>query len=165
MTNQSAKWDLRILGLAELVGKWSKDPATKVGAVITNGKRVISLGFNGFSQGVDDNPERYNDREEKLKLIIHAEMNAILFAEHPITGYTLYCTPFLPCVRCAAIVIQTGIARVVSWNDDLENSKWAEDFKKADVLYGEAGVIVSTYNRQQNISDGTFEGSWNVKHV
>jgi hypothetical protein len=34
MNNSEHKWDLRFLELAELVASWSKDPSTKVGAVI-----------------------------------------------------------------------------------------------------------------------------------
>jgi len=42
------KWALRFLGLASYISKWSKDPSTKVGAVIAQGNRIVSLGYNGF---------------------------------------------------------------------------------------------------------------------
>ena len=75
------KWDLRLLGLAKHVAEWSKDPSTKVGAVIADQKhRVLSLGFNGFARGVKDLAQRLDDRETKYDMIIHAERNAILFA-------------------------------------------------------------------------------------
>jgi dCMP deaminase len=42
-------WDLRFLTLAKTVSTWSKDPSTKVGAVIVDkNRRVVSLGYNGF---------------------------------------------------------------------------------------------------------------------
>jgi dCMP deaminase len=45
----SPKWIVRFLDLARTVSQWSKDPSTKVGAVIAdNQQRVVSLGFNGF---------------------------------------------------------------------------------------------------------------------
>ena len=57
------KWDLRLLGLAEHVAQWSKDPSTQVGAVIADKKhRVLSLGFNGFARGVRDLAERLENR-------------------------------------------------------------------------------------------------------
>ena len=66
------RWDLRFIEMASLVASWSKDPSTKVGAVITNDKNhVVSLGFNGFPRGVED---RLNvNRETKLARTIHAE--------------------------------------------------------------------------------------------
>ena len=64
------KWDKRFLGMAQLVSIWSKDPSTKVGAVITDGtKKIISLGYNGLPQWVDDNEEILSNREEKYKYI------------------------------------------------------------------------------------------------
>src|SRR3990172_2103187 len=79
-------WDSRFLRLAEFVAQWSKDPNTKVGAVIVDGThRIVSLGFNGFPRGVDDD-ERLRNRELKLKLMVHAEMNAILFAGRALDG-------------------------------------------------------------------------------
>ena len=55
------KWDRRFLGLAAHVAEWSKDPSTQVGAVVANGKKVVSLGFNGFPQGMSDD-HRLHDR-------------------------------------------------------------------------------------------------------
>jgi dCMP deaminase len=66
------KWDCRFLEMAELVGSWSKDPSTKVGAVIVDkDRRIVSTGYNGFPQGIADRSELLNDREKKYKLIVH----------------------------------------------------------------------------------------------
>ena len=73
------KWDKRFLKLARHKAQWSKD-ATKVGCVITQGKQDKYFGYNGFPQNVEDSPERLSDYELKHKLVIHAEMNAILSA-------------------------------------------------------------------------------------
>lgn len=46
------KWDARFLDLAVFIGDWSKDPSTKVGAVLVRPDRTIAgLGFNGFPRG------------------------------------------------------------------------------------------------------------------
>ena len=59
------KWNMRFLEMAKMVGSWSKDPSTQVGAVIVDDdRRVISLGYNGFPKGVADN-QRLDDRKEK----------------------------------------------------------------------------------------------------
>jgi dCMP deaminase len=132
-------WDIRFLQLAALAASWSKDPSTKVGAVITRPDRTIaSVGFNGFPRGVVDSAERYADRELKYKMIVHAEMNAILTAREPLHGYTLFTWPFMPCACCAGAVIQSGIKRVVSIEDC--NPRWIESFALTRKLFCEADV-------------------------
>ena len=37
------KWDKRFLELAKLVGSWSKDPSTQVGAVIVDDNKKLYL--------------------------------------------------------------------------------------------------------------------------
>lgn len=107
------KWDRRFMEMARLVASWSKDPSSQVGAVITRGKFVISVGFNGFPQGIADTSERLENREIKYPTILHAEVNAILSARQDIRGCTLYVTPYMPCPQCAAMVVQSGITRIV----------------------------------------------------
>ncbi|MBT7127172.1 MAG: CMP deaminase, partial [Candidatus Thioglobus sp.] len=81
--NALDKWDKRYLGLAAEVSTWSKDPSTQVGAVTVGSKKeVLSQGFNGFPRGIDDSDERYNNRDTKYKLVVHAEMNAIYNATY-----------------------------------------------------------------------------------
>lgn len=133
------KWDSRFLSLAELVGSWSKDPSTKVGAVITDkDRRVVSVGFNGFPKGMDDSPERYADREFKYAHVIHAERNALLFASRDVRGCTVYTTPFMPCSQCAVLLVQAGITRVVAPN--VTNERWVKDFARTQQLFAETGV-------------------------
>lgn len=77
MTN----WPERYLALADFISGWSKDPSTKVGAVLFRlDGSIISMGYNGFPRGVDDDPALLADRSVKLKMTIHAEENAILAA-------------------------------------------------------------------------------------
>lgn len=138
------KWDKRFLELARLVSTWSKDPSTKVGAVITDSnKKIISVGYNGLPPYVDDSPEILNNREEKYKFIIHAEVNAVLTAAKDLTGYTIYTYPFLTCTQCAAMVIQAGIMRVVSYKclDD----RWIPRIEDSKKLLEKASVEVVEY--------------------
>lgn len=137
----TTKWDKRFLGLAKLVGSWSKDPSTKVGAVITDyNNRVLSIGFNGFPQGVKDCEKRLLDREQKYDIIVHAEANALMFANTSLEGCTIYTWPFEPCSRCAGLIIQSGITRVVSViNSD---QRWEKNFTLARQLFDESGIIL-----------------------
>lgn len=131
-------WDRRFLDMAALVSTWSKDPSTKVGAVITRGKFVVSLGFNGHPSGVEDSIARLHDREMKYKTIIHAELNAILSAHQPLAGCTLYVVPFMPCSNCGAVIVQAGIKRVVTFENN--NERWAESFEITRTIFAEAGI-------------------------
>jgi dCMP deaminase len=131
-------WDQRHLQHAQYISTYSKDPSTKVGAIITNGKRIVSVGYNGFPQRVLDSPERLKDREVKYKMVVHGEVNAMHFAECSIQGFTLYTYPFMPCSVCAGQVIQRGIRRVVAPFND--NERWAESFVLTRAMFKEAGV-------------------------
>ena len=53
LTNRE-KWDRRFLRLAREVASWSKDPSTKVGAVLVDplDNTIVSLGYNGFPRRV-----------------------------------------------------------------------------------------------------------------
>ena len=138
------KWDNRFLDMAKLVSTWSKDPSTKVGAVIVDpSNRLVSVGYNGFPKHVTDN-ERLLDREKKYDIIVHAEVNAILFANKKVNGCTLYTWPFQPCPRCAGLIIQSGISRVVSIRN--RNPRWVDDFITAKQLLLEASVKLDIYD-------------------
>lgn len=137
----SLKWDYRFFALAAFVASWSKDPSTKVGAVIVDRRhRVLGFGYNGFARGVHDSEERYANREEKLKRIVHAEVNAMLNAART-EGCILYCT-FCPCAQCASLIVQAGISRVVCRKSP-SDERWLEDQKLAKEILIEGGVEVS----------------------
>jgi dCMP deaminase len=143
------KWDTRFLGLAAYISAWSKDPSSQVGAVITDGNRIISLGYNGFAAGVEDKQERLDDRDCKLNLTIHAEENAMIFAKRDLSGCTVYVT-HPPCPRCASKLIQEEVGRIVyiAPSEDFL-SRWAEDLKLSSEMYREAGVEVTSYAMEQ----------------
>ncbi len=150
----SVKWDTRFLGLAAHVSAWSKDPSSQVGAVITDGNRIVSVGYNGFAAGVEDRTERLTDRNCKLNLTIHAEENAMIFAKRDLTGCTVYVT-HPPCPRCASKLIQEEVGRIVciAPSEDFL-SRWADDLKLSQEMYQEAGVEYSSYDLEQiNVDD------------
>jgi len=140
---KNTRWHKRFLDMAKLISTWSKDPSTKCGAVIVDPqKRVISMGFNGFPAGTNDDSDLYQNREQKYKRIIHAEKNAILFAKQDLTGCSIYVWPMLPCTQCAAAIIQSGIKKVIIPEISERNKvdRWGEDFKETQKLLGEAVV-------------------------
>lgn len=149
----SERWDRHFLGLAMYHSQMSKDPSTRVGSVIVGPDReLLSAGFNGFPRGIADTPERLADRETKLKLVVHAEMNALLAAAR--TGMRLKgCTLYLaatddsglvwggpPCTRCVVEIIQVGIKEIVSYPVKSIPSRWHTDLATARRLIDEAGI-------------------------
>lgn len=137
-----ADWDRRFLDMAARVAEWSKDPRRRVGAIIVDAKnRVVSTGYNGLPRGVDDSPAILANQEEKLRRIIHAEANALLFAHRSVEGCTIY-TTYPPCAQCAAMLIQAGIARVVHPLDVERSPRRAADWASATAMLAEASVPV-----------------------
>lgn len=131
--------------LAYLIAERSKDPSTKVGAVICDSYgRIISVGYNGFPRGVYDYPVRYENRELKYSLVVHAEVNAILNATqslcHGGESYTMFVTH--PCCNeCAKLIAQTNIKTVYY---DEASPEFMERFKdKFDItklIFSEAKI-------------------------
>ena len=126
-------WDARFMRLAREVSTWSKDPSTKVGAVLVRDKRIVATGYNGFPQGMVDD-DRLDNREVKYKRVIHAEQNCLLYAGIDRSrGGTIYIYGMRgPCNHCAKHLIQAGLRRVVccgpepraDWSVELEDSKF-----------------------------------------
>jgi len=145
MTN-IPKWDYRFLELAKHVASWSKDPSTKVGAVIVNPttKQVVGMGFNGFARGVEDTEERLNDRSKKLELTVHAEVNAVLNATTSVRGCVIYVYPtiMIPacCARCAGVIVQSGIKAVLGYHCPNPSERWMVQSELSSLILKEGGV-------------------------
>lgn len=137
------KWHIRFLELAEFIAQWSKDPSTKVGAVIVDEKRrIVSTGYNGFAIGVDDSENRLVDRTIKYPIILHAEENAMSFAKQNLDNCSLYVSGLPPCAHCASLIIQSGIKNVYAWNLDIPE-RWKDSINLTNQLFCEAGVKLS----------------------
>jgi dCMP deaminase len=137
-------WHNRFLELAKFISTWSKD-STKVGAVIVDPKtkQVVGIGYNGFPRGVEDSEDRYANRETKLKLIVHAEVNAILNANKSVQGCDLYVYPtmMIPdvCPDCAKVVAQSGIKRVFYYKGKTAE-RWQELAKYSKLIFDESNI-------------------------
>jgi dCMP deaminase len=133
------EWHERFLTLAEHIAQWSKDPSTKVGAVIVDPqRRIVSTGYNGAPQSVSDVADV--PRERKLMRTLHAEANAILFAKRDLTGCTIYVTHH-PCAHCAAMIIQAGITTVEFRAAEFgSGDHWNGSMYEAQLMMTEGGV-------------------------
>lgn len=99
-----------MIDVAKVIAQKSKATRLKVGAVIVDSKnRILSTGYNGTPYKTSNICEENNTT---LPHVLHAELNAILFAKQPLDGATLYIT-HSPCIHCAACIIQSGITTVI----------------------------------------------------
>ena len=135
-----SKWDLRFLSLAKHISTWSKDPSTQVGAVIADpDNRITGIGFNGFARGVQDLSERLDDRETKVKMVLHGEENALIFARVT-RGCTMFVYPLPPCPHCMSLMAQHRIDRVVMPKVDLkDSSRWSPELSMK--IADEVGIL------------------------
>jgi|TARA_R110002153_G_scaffold52758_1_gene147688 dCMP deaminase len=142
------KWKKRYLKLAKEISTWSKDPSTKVGAIIVGSKgQVISQGYNGFPRGVFDDIERYENREDKLKYVVHAEANAIYNAAQngsALNGSYLFVHGLPVCNECAKAIIQVGIKHIIvsKTSTTKDNPKWKKSFELTKQMFEEADIEI-----------------------
>lgn len=136
-------WDSRWIDMAALAATWSKDRSRTCGAVIVDNRNaLVSIGWNGFPRGVNDDVEARHERPAKYKWTEHAERNAIYNAAangHPTKGCTMY-LPWYPCADCARAIIQSGITAVVCVEPDWSDPVWAADFEMVREMLAECGL-------------------------
>lgn len=143
---------------------FSKDPRTKIGAVLTLDDCFISSGFNGFPRKVRDFKSRYEHRETKYKFICHAEANAVFTAARlgrATLNTTLY-TQGVPCQECCKALIQAGISKIIvheQWPNLTYSEKWVEAVKISLQMMEEADIELEFFNKElglQGFLDGKF---------
>ena len=102
-------WDQYFLSIAAVVATRSTCSRLSVGAVVVCDNRIQSAGYNGTPPG---QPHcEHIGVPKPCSLAIHAEENALRYAEEP-AGGTLY-TTHAPCKSCAIQIGLFQIRRVV----------------------------------------------------
>jgi dCMP deaminase len=139
-----ADWNQRYFNMAKEFSSWSKDPSTRVGAVIVGSKgQILSAGYNGFPRGILDSETRLNDRPTKLKYVVHAEMNCIYNASFngvSLDGSCLYVHGLPVCSDCAKGVIQVGVKKVFMCFPENISDHWKESMQLSTSMFNEAGI-------------------------
>lgn len=106
----------------------------KVGAILANENRPISMGYNGSPSGL---PHCNQDcgPDNPCRNTIHAEYNAIHWALVTLgtipPGCTLYVT-HAPCPTCSLLIRGAGVKKVV-YGKEFRNMWGIESLKKAGV--------------------------------
>ncbi len=114
---QNLSWDEYFMGLAIFTSFRSKDPSSKVGAVIVDeNNHIVGTGYNGFVAGIDESKFSW-DREgdflsTKYPYVVHAEANAILNStKTDLSKCRVYVT-LATCNECAKLLAQKGIKKI-----------------------------------------------------
>lgn len=148
-------WDEYFINMTEVIRSKSKDPSSKIGAVIVGqDHEVLSTGFNGFPRSIDETIAERWERPIKYDYVEHAERNAIYNAARNgirTKGATLYLTgfgpPCTPCINCTKAVIQAGIVRVVGYSYKPADASWMRELEFSKALLEEAGIEFVEYQR------------------
>lgn len=124
---QLAKWRWG----AEYLAAMSPDPSTKVGCVITKAGKIYGKGFNHFPKGT---PEKFwENRTEKYRHVVHAEVWALLAAGKTAKGSIMMCSHH-PCRECALLIVAAGVATLICpsmpWRDDVAVIKSVEEARE-----------------------------------
>ena len=102
-------WDEYFIMLAETVAIRSPDPKTQVGAILVKNNRIVSTGYNGAPAGFEGVDWSSNAKHQH---VLHAELNAILYANRDDAhNSTLYVT-HSPCQECAKIIAAAKVSNV-----------------------------------------------------
>lgn len=119
-------WDEYFMRIADVVKIRSLDPKTQVGSVLVSMKdrRILSTGYNSIGAGLDDDKIIWTDREYVHSIVIHAEMNVLLYAKSSFEDSILY-TTLSPCVGCMKLLSASKIKKVIYKDEykDIEVSK------------------------------------------
>lgn len=160
-------WDAQFMHDAYWWARRSKDPRSKIGAVLVRweGKVAISHAYNGFARKVDDNVAERWERPEKYFWVSHAESNSILNCARtgqPTIG-TIMFTPGIPCADCANDIIQAGIVEVIvhkQWQEyerKFQWEKWKDSAKRSEEKFAEAGIKIRIFDGVLGIQ-GVLDG-------
>jgi dCMP deaminase len=137
------------MGIAQVVAGKSKDPSTKVGAVIVDrDNRVVSTGYNGFVSGCNESVLSY-DRPMKYHYVIHAELNAIIQSKIDLRGCKMF-TTYAPCVNCLKHILQSGI-REVFYEDSsiMKRTDYLENIAIVNLIRATGATIMSVSSRMR----------------
>lgn len=142
-------WMNRFILQCVFASTFSKDKSTGVGSIIVEDKTkyIIGFGFNGFPQGIKDHPQRYENRDLKHMMVLHAEQNSLHSChKKTLEGCTLFVYPLTPCPRCTSEIIQKRVGSVVCPSPDLVKERHRESSKISLQMLSEAKIPFMLYD-------------------
>lgn len=126
------KWIDAFMDTAERFAQLSSAKRLKVGAVVVQDNRIISIGYNGTPTGWTNDCEGVDGKTKGE--VIHAEENAILKLARDGergNGSSLFCT-HAPCIQCAKLIYGSGIKKVY-YRDTYRDTQGVDFLEKCGV--------------------------------
>jgi dCMP deaminase len=139
----------RLMDMAKAAARGSPNKVRQVGAALAfaDGGDPVSA-CNTFPVGVADLAWRH-EGDGRFVWMEHAERNAIYAAARAgrgLAGATMVST-FFPCIDCARAIVQTGIARLTTYDPPLDDPVWGSAFPRSQIILQEGGVAVTLLPR------------------
>lgn len=128
------------MDVAERFAQLSSAQRLQVGAIVVKDDRIISIGYNGMPTGWDNCCEEIIHDDggsgvlKSRPEVLHAESNAIAkLARSPESGEgaSIFIT-HSPCIDCAKLIYQSGIATVY-YKNDYRSTQGIEFLNRSDI--------------------------------
>lgn len=170
-----------ILNELKQTASQSPDPSTKCAAILCEGERIISRGFNRpFPEVSDTDIGKLSNRNYKINIMEHAECNCIrnipvefsrnccnenhvlqLTKIQQIHSSTFMYITSTPCLHCAIQIMKAGIRHVgiVDHNPDFTNESWGMLWKDAIEYLDKNGAEIIYYDRSGRVISRVEEGT------
>lgn len=132
---QRISYDEYFMKMCDVAALRATCPRKSVGCIIVKDSRVLSTGYNGAPKGfVHCTKIGCKIQDNHCVRVVHAEMNALLFAGKEAQGATLY-SNVLPCQICFKLAIQAGISKIVYHEDyNHEEMQWLTKESKIQLV-------------------------------
>jgi dCMP deaminase len=107
------------IDITDRIAQRSHAVRAKVGSVLVKDDNIISYGYNGTPKGYHTNVCEITNEDGSLitsPSVIHAEANCLVTLARTGNGSSLGSTMYVtysPCMECAKLITQSGIAKVV----------------------------------------------------
>ena len=121
-----------IMEIVKIIASNSKCNRKKVGCVATKDGRIIATGYNGTPPGEKNLCEKDGKTTEN---VIHAEQNMIAFcAKNGISlkDTTIYIS-LSPCIKCATLLLQSGV-KSVYYEEEYRETSGVELLNKYGII-------------------------------
>lgn len=140
-----------LMMMAEAVSLRATCQRAKVGVVVAQHGRVLSMGYNGSPATLphcDHGPDEMGP-DTPCQTSVHAEANAVAWAAR--TGVALHgatlVTTMNCCPRCAPLVVNAGVKKVVYKTPYRAQFDAGPTLAAVQQLFGAAGVDLEWYRK------------------
>lgn len=110
-------WDEYYINMCNVIKLRSKDPKRQVGSCLVSLKdnRVLSTGYNSLPANCNDDID-WNNRDLVRTLVIHSEVNTLLYSKSNFEESILYLTTS-PCCQCIKLIAAANVRKVIYEED------------------------------------------------